>query len=525
MKYGVKQIRRLLRIVFGRTSWVLLFFLIQVGILLAAFQWLGNHIIYVFGGFTLLSAITVIYILNKDEDSSFKMAWVIPVLVIPVFGTLFYLFVELQPGARRMNRRLTGLIRDTEGYIPQDEQVLKQLRQQEEGEANLASYMKQYGGFPVYGNTRVTYFPLGEDKFEELKKQLKQAKHFIFMEYFIVERGLMWNSLLEILEQKVKEGVEVRVMYDGMCCLNLLPYRYPKELEEKGIRCKMFSPIVPALSTIQNNRDHRKITVIDGHTAFTGGINLADEYINQKERFGHWKDTAIMLQGDAARNFTVMFLQMWNITESKPEPYKKYLTIDGKPRQDSGQVTESSDLGYVMPYGDSPIDNETVGEYVYLDILNRARRYVHIMTPYLILDQDMNTSMKYAAKKGVEVVIIMPHVPDKLLAYLLARSYYQELLEAGVQIYEYTPGFVHAKVFTSDDEKAVVGTINLDFRSLYLNFECAAYLYQNPAVHDIERDYQNVLAKCQKITLEDCKRYPFGRRALGSLLRLFAPLM
>ncbi len=330
----------------------------------------------------------------------------------------------------------------------------------------------------------------------------------------------MWDAVLDILQEKVAEGVEVRVMYDGMCSLTLLPYHYPQELEKLGIRCKMFSPVRPALSTYQNNRDHRKITVIDGHTAFTGGINIADEYINRRERFGHWKDTAIMLKGEAVNSFLMMFLQMWNITEWHPEDYGKY--------QKSPDYVYPEHLnmdGYVMPYGDSPLDDETVGQHVYMDILNEARHYVHIMTPYLILDSDMITALTFAAKRGIETVIIMPHIPDKIYAYLLARSYYEELLLAGVKIYEYTPGFVHAKVFSSDDEKAVVGSINLDYRSLYLHFECAAYLYRNQAVHDVEQDFQRTLEQCQEITVENCRQYPLMKKLAGKVLRLFAPLM
>lgn len=516
----MKKLKGLFRIVFGRTAFVVLFLLIQVGILFSCFRWLSNYMMFIYGGFTLISALVVIYILNERSNPSFKLAWIIPVLVIPVFGALFYIFVQLQVGTKIIAKRLGTLLKETEPYLEQDPVVLEQLQEEGDSAVNLSRYLKEYGGYPTYTNTNVKYFPLGEAKFTEMKKQLEAAKKFIFMEYFIVEHGVMWGSILEILERKVKEGVEVRFMYDGMCCMILLPYHYPKELEEKGIKCKMFAPIKPALSTYQNNRDHRKILIIDGHTAFTGGVNLADEYINEKERFGHWKDTAIMLKGDAVKSFTMMFLQMWNITERQPEDYGKFLN-----NKDYAYPADLDMGGYVIPYGDSPFDQETVGEQVYMDILYQAKRYVHIMTPYLILDNEMVTALTYAAKRGVEVVIIMPHIPDKKSAFLLARSHYQELIEVGVKIYEYTPGFVHAKVFTSDDEKAVVGTINLDYRSLYLHFECAAYLYQNQAVNDIEWDFQDTLKKCQCITVNDCRNFPYLEKLTGRVLRLFAPLM
>ena len=499
----MKKLRGLLRIIFGRTTFVVLFLLVQMGVLLAGFNWLREYMIYVYGGSSLLSAVVLIYIISNDENSSIKLSWVVPILVIPVFGTLFYLFLKLQPGVKLINRRIQSLEKGIAPYLVQNEEVLREYNNISSSEGNLARYMNRYGGFPVYQNTNVEYFPLGDDMFPKMLEELRQAKHFIFMEYFIVERGIMWNAILEVLEQKAKEGLEVRFMYDGMCSLALLPYSYPKTLQAKGIKCKMFSPVKPALSSYQNNRDHRKICVIDGHTAFTGGVNLADEYINKRERFGHWKDTAVMLKGDAVNSFTMMFLQLWGVTELEKEDYSRF----------------------VMPYADSPLDGENVGEQVYLDILGHAKRYVHIMTPYLILDDVTLTALKYSAKRGVETIIIMPHIPDKLYAYLLARSYYAELLRAGVQIYEYTPGFVHAKMFISDDEKAVVGTINLDYRSLYLHFECAAYLYKNNTVYTVEEDFQETLGKCRLITLDDCRRYSPVKRFAGKALRLFAPLM
>ena len=514
----MKKLRGLFRLIFGRTAFVILFLAIQIGILFSAFRWLDMHTMYVV--FILLSAFAIIYIFNEPINSSFKLAWIVPVLVIPVFGVLLYIFVQLQPQTKLLTKRLKKTIGETAPYLEQEKPVKEKLAAGSMAGSRLADYMRNYAGFPVYGNTYVEYFPLGEDKFQALLRELEKAEHFIFLEYFIVERGYMWDSILNVLEKKARQGVEVRVMYDGMCCLMLLPYHYPRELEKRGIRCKMFSPIKPTLSTHQNNRDHRKIVVIDGHTAFTGGVNLADEYINKKERFGHWKDTAIMLKGDGVKSFTMMFLQMWNVTERKKEDYAAYLPAEAY-RFAPGEEPS----GFVLPYGDSPMDREQVGKQVYLDILDRAENYVHIMTPYLILDDEMENALCYAAKRGVDVRIIMPHIPDKKYAYLLARTYYPELIAAGVKIYEYTPGFVHAKVFVSDDEKAVVGTINLDFRSLYLHFECAAYMYRNRVVKDIERDYEETLEKCSLITMESCRKYNWAGRAAGRMLRLIAPLM
>ena len=425
--------------------------------------------------------------------------------------------MRLEFGTRLMNKRIIALIDKTAPYIPQDEKVLEELGNISAKEKNFSKYMKKYAGFPVYRNSGAEYYPLGEDAFQAIVRELEKAEKFIFLEFFIVEHGEMWDTILEILERKAKQGVDVRFMYDGMSSLVLVPYNYPKKIAARGIKCKVFSPIKPVFTTVQNNRDHRKILVIDGNTAFTGGINLADEYINKFERFGHWKDTAVMVKGDAAKSFTAMFLQNWNISEKNEDDYDVYTTNI----EHNFPVEE----GFLLPYGDSPLDNENVGKNVYLDILDRAEKYVHIMTPYLILDEEMSRALTFAAKRGVDVSIIMPHIPDKQYAYILARSYYGELISAGVKIYEYTPGFVHAKEFVSDDIKAVVGSINLDYRSLYLHFECACYFYKCPVVADIEKDMQETMRKCCEITLEDCKKYNIFKKIAGRILRVFAPLM
>ena len=515
-----KKWKKFLRVIFGRTTFVALFLLIQILVLLGAFKWLGDHIFFVYGGFTLLSAVVVIYILNQRQNPIYQLAWVIPVLVFPVFGAMFYIYLKLQVGTRRLSARLEENLRKTAPFLKQNEMVMERLMKEDQKVAHLAGYMGRFGGYPVYDHTYVEYFPLGDLWYPKLLEELEKAREYIFMEYFIVEEGKFWDSVLEVLARKAGEGVEVRFMYDGMGCLTLLPHHYPRQLERMGISCKIFSPVKPALSSYQNNRDHRKITVIDGHTAFTGGINLADEYINETVRIGHWKDTAVMLKGEAVTSCLMMFLQMWNVTERGEEDYGKYLRNPGSLFSEKYPMN-----GYVMPYGDSPWDGENVGESVYLDVINKAGSYVHIMTPYLILDSDMITALTFAAKRGVEVIIIMPHVPDKEYAYLLARSYYGELLAAGVRIFEYTPGFIHGKVFASDGEKAVVGSVNLDYRSLYLHFECAVYLYQCKAVADVEKDFQETLTKCQEIREEDCKKYPVWKRLAGAGLRLAAPFM
>ena len=510
--------KKVFGVIYGRSLMVILLLIVQVALLVYCVLALEDYMVWVYGIFALISLFVVVFIVNSTSEPDFKLVWMVPIVIIPIFGGLLYLFVHTQWTPKLMNLRHTQMLTETRPYLAQDQQVRKHLSEINTQVEKLAVYSETTSGYPIYENTEAVYFPLGEDKFEELKKRLNEAEKFIFLEYFIVEEGIFWDTVLDILKRKVQEGVEVRMLYDGMCSIVLLPYSYPKQLQEYGIQCKMFSPIRPVLSTHYNNRDHRKILVIDGNIGFTGGINLADEYINVKERFGHWKDTAVMIRGDAVKSMTMMFLQMWNITGTQKEDFERYIPSEPFKTPEPGD-------GFVMPYGDSPVDQEPMGETVYVDILNRATRYVHIMTPYLILDYHMIQTLCYAAKRGVEVAIIMPGIPDKPYAFILAKSYYKELLTAGVKIYEYTPGFVHAKVFVSDDEACTVGTINLDYRSLYLHFECGCFFYQNSVVGDVERDFQETLKKCRKIHMDEWKKLKGRTRLAARILRLFAPLM
>ncbi len=514
----VKKAKKgILNIIFSRMFILLALILIQLVVFSSMITFLKDYATYIYGSFLVLSIVVVLYIINNQSTADFKLTWILLIMATPILGTAFYAFVKMQPGSRYLGKRLLEQERVTKPYMEQEKEVLDDIRLSKPANANLVSYLNNKISYPVYRNTNLTYFPSGEVFFLELKKQLHNARDYIFLEYFIIEKGMMWDEILEILQEKIAQNVEVRVMYDGMCSMAILPYHYDMELRKMGIKCKQFSPIRPVLSSYQNNRDHRKICVIDGKVAFTGGVNLADEYINQKKRFGYWKDTAIMLEGEAVQSFTMMFLQMWNISERKPETYERYL---------SRKLEETKrELGYVLPYGDSPYDNRDVGEQVYLHILNHAKKYVHIMTPYLIIDDDMISTLVYTAECGVEVKIIMPHIPDKWYAYVLAKTYYRRLLESGVQIYEYTPGFVHAKIFVSDNDTATVGTINLDYRSMYHHFECGTFIYNNPVVWNIEKDFQKTLHKCQEITLEDLKRQNVFEKICGHVLRLIAPLM
>ena len=514
----VKKAKKgILNILFSRVFVLVALLLVQMYVLAVTVTFLQAYATYIYAGFLILGVVTVIYMINNSSNPDIKITWMLLIMITPILGSVFYLYVKTQPGTAVLEKSLTELNKATKPYMLQDKGVLEDFRSSKPANANLATYLNNRMSFPTHRNTSVIYFTSGEEKFEELKKQLRQAESYIFLEYFIIDKGRMWGEILDILKEKVWQGVDVRVMYDGMCSMFQLPYHYDKELRRAGIKCKQFSRIRPVLSSHQNNRDHRKICVIDGRVAFTGGINLADEYINEKERFGHWKDTAIMVEGEAVQSFTMMFLQMWNVLERRPDDYSRYLT----PKADEFK----RELGYVLPYADSPFDRKNPGEQVYLHILNHAKKYVHIMTPYLIIDDDMLTTLKYVAECGIEVIIIMPHIPDKWYAFTVAKTYYETLMRSGVQIYEYTPGFVHAKVFVSDNDTATVGTINLDYRSLYHHFECGAFIYKNPVIWDIEKDFQETLKKCQRVTKEDLKKRSMFDKIAGRVLRLIAPLM
>ncbi len=508
--------RGFLNVVFGRGAVIALILLAQVAFLFVVFYWLEQYSLYVTGATTVLTTAFLIYLLNTRQEPTVKLTWCVIAAIAPVFGVLLYLFISLDVGHRREQRLLHQVEEESARYLPERPELMERLKREEPGFYSLAAYAAGRNGYPVYDNTAVTYFPTGEAKFMELRRQLESAERFIFLEYFIIEDGYMWGEVLDILARKARQGVDVRVMYDGTCAMLHLPYGYPKKLEKLGIPCKVFAPIRPFISTAYNNRDHRKILVVDGRVAFTGGVNLADEYINMRERFGRWKDAAVMLRGDAVRSMTVMFLRMWN-AEEKERIYEPYLMEPAAPVDGA--------RGYVIPYGDSPLDDERTGEMIYLDMISTARDYVYIMTPYLILDSEMLTALTFAARRGVDVRLILPGIPDKKYANLLAKGHYPELVEAGVKIYEYTPGFVHSKVFVSDDTRAVVGTINLDYRSLYLHFECAVYLYKTPSVKDILGDYRDTLNECQRITAEDIKKRKAVSRLAGAILKLAAPLM
>lgn len=513
-----KFLNGLFKVVFSRTMIILLIIILQMVILIGGGMMLTSKFPYVYEGMVVLATLIMIYIINKDEPAEFKLTWAVFMMLLPVVGILLYVFHTSNWGMVRLKKKADEEIMLTKHLISNSDGTVSELKREPKTLQNFAFYMDDKCGFPTYHNTRITYYDIGEKQIEAIKEELRKAKKFIFMEYFIISEGEVWDSILEILKEKVKEGVEVKVMYDGLCSLLKLPYHYPKELQKLGIDAKQFAPVIPFLSTTQNNRDHRKILVIDGTVGFTGGINLADEYANLIEVYGHWKDVGIKIEGRAVMSLTRMFIQNWNLYGKLEVDYEKYLDFPYG-------VCHFDHDGYIIPYGDAPTVKYEIGKTVYENIFQNATEYVHIMMPYFIIDREFLSTIEYAALRGVDVRLILPHIPDKKAAFAMARTFYPDLLEAGVKVYEYTPGFVHAKVVVSDNTVATVGSVNLDYRSFYHHFENGVYMNGSSAVLDVEKDFQNTLLKCQEITVEYYQNLSWIYRFFGRVLRLIAPLM
>ena len=516
----IQALTRGVKLLFNKAFYVLFSMLLQIlwwGLL---FVVLAAYSPYISIAAVAASIIAVLSIVNKYMNPSYKLAWSITILAIPVFGLTLYLLLGKSRIQAKMEQRFEMLQKEGKEYLKESSEVREELKAADTSASHQSAYITSYAGYPVYRDTSAEYFQIGDDMFPMLVDELEKAQKYIFIEYFIINDGVMWRTILDILEKKAQEGVDVRLIYDGFGCLSTLPVGYYKKLESKGIKCGVFNPFRPILNVVFNNRDHRKICVIDGWTGFTGGINLSDEYINRKERFGRWKDTAVMLKGDAVRNMTVMFLRMWNVVmkENRPIDYASFAPV----KTGFGNTPPS---GFVQPFSDSPLDHESVAENIYLNIINRAKKYVYICSPYLIIDNEMITALTLAAKSGVDVRIMTPGIPDKKLTFLLTQSYYEQLLQAGVKIYAYQPGFLHAKSFVCDDDIAVVGTINLDYRSLYLHFEDGVWMYKNTVIGEIKKDFTENLDVCNQISLEFCRKRKWPVRLMQSLLRLVAPIM
>ena len=510
--------KKFLKIISHRVTIVIIGLALQFFWYFALILFLTSNSIFFEVLMWVVALFTVMYIINTRMDPAYKLVWTIMILAAPIVGIIFYFVMGKSRVARKYRKSMAVVVEKSRELVNQDERVVENLSEKDRTIAGQSRYLSKSVNWNCYQNTKTEYYSVGEDWFAKYLEEISKAEKYIYMEYFIIADGVMWGKVLDILKEKVKQGVDVRVIYDGVGCMTSLPNKYYKKLEEFGIKSACYSPFRPFLNIIQNNRDHRKITVIDGHTAFMGGINLADEYINERERFGHWKDSGMYLHGEAVWNLTVMFLQMWSVVSKTPFRLDEHLTHRYREGQFEGN-------GFVQPFGDSPLEDENVGENVYLNILSGAKKYVYIFTPYLVLDQTMQTTLCNTAKRGVDVRIVTPAVPDKKAIFALSQSYFLQLMEAGIKIYEYTPGFIHSKSFVCDDEVAAVTTINLDFRSLYLHFELGVWMYDDPAVMEVKKDALETFEISREVQIEECRDIGRVKKFWQSFLRCIAPIL
>lgn len=516
--------RKLFRFLSSRFFWTALIILIEIGLLFVFIFALSNlHkniALYVYVAIEILSIFQMIFIISTNGNIAYKLAWVFFIGAIPIVGFFCYLIFGNKKISKRQIKKIMPIyisLKDAK----YDTKALDYVKKNNPDIGHIFEYLYKQGGNPPFGDTIVKYFPLGDIAWPVMLEKLQNAKHFIFMEYFIIAYGKMWDSILTILKQKSIEGLDIRIIYDDFGSITTLPSDFEQRMINLGIKCHAYNRFKPLLDVKMNNRDHRKLLIIDGHTGFTGGINIADEYVNLKMRFGHWKDNAIMLEGEGVWGLTTMFLTLWDFLDNSLSDYKnfyyeKYANELSKPVKESG---------FVQPYSDFPFDNEAISQTLYINILMRAKDYVFITTPYLILSNELQFALTSTAKQGVKIIILTPHIPDKKLVFSVTRSCYRNLLEAGVQIYEYTPGFVHSKMFISDDKVAVVGTANLDYRSLFLHIENGVFIYDKKEVLNMKKDFLNSLKVSQIWKLYDYKKINIFKRMWWSFLRLFATLM
>lgn len=477
-------------------------------------KWLAPYAPLIVSLLSVAAVFMVLFIVIKRDESTYKLLWLLIILTMPLVGALLYLFFGNKRTAKPLKKRLQGVESSGDPHpLPVGETPFAGEKRMEQ----TVRWLERKTGYPLCKAQPVRYYPLGDDMFPDMLRDMKSAKRSIYIEYFIIEPGQMWDAMMEVLEDKLRQGVDVRVMYDDLGSISSFNFSNARELTQKGIPCVPFNPLL-ALKGTANYRDHRKMLIVDNEIAYSGGINLSDRYINLEHPYGHWKDTGFRLTGEGVHSFTHMFLTFWNAFALKKGE-------GGTPMpalQESAEAPRETD-GYVLSYYDSPLEHDATSNQLFIDLLSQSTDYAWFFTPYLMLGDDLMAAMLAAARRGVDVRIIMPGIPDKKLIFRMSRSFYQVLLNGGVKIYEYTPGFVHAKSFVSDDKVATIGTVNLDYRSLFLHFENNSLFYRSGIVEKIKEDFLTTQALCSEVQPYDKKRYS-RRWAVDGLLRIFAPL-
>lgn len=510
--------RKFLKFLTSRLVFTALFVLIQMALMYFSLRYVEN----IFGlslACSILGLVSCLAIFSRNDAPEYKLSWILLIMLMPVFGLFMYLIFGNKKRSKRQIKRIKDYqdlmsshsIDAFENDVKEIESVL------DADDAKLSHYISGLSDSRLFGNTSVDYYSLGDECYPHMIEELEKAKSFIFMEYFIYQPGVFWDSILEILKRKVQEGVDVRIMYDDMGSINTLPYKYYKQLRSYGIKAVAFNPVRARLNYQLNYRDHRKVCIIDGNTAFSGGINIADEYINRTERFGHWKDNGFMIRGDGVWNYTFMFLQLWGFVAPKEYRIDDFLQY--------APTKRSSQDGYIQSFGDSPLDDFNVAENAYLHMINNAKDYVWISTPYLILDSTMTNALVLAARSGVDVRIITPAIPDKKIVYALTRANYANLIANGVRIFEYEPGFIHSKMSISDDRTAIVGTINMDYRSFFLHFESGTIFYEGKIISDVKSDFLETGKVCREVTKQEYAKRSRIQKLMGNVCKVIAPLL
>lgn len=506
------MLKRLNCFIFSKFIIMLLQIIVQVFLIIWMLYYFQEYIFWIFLGTYLVNFILSMHISLKNDSPSYQIAWILLLFLLPIVGLLFYIETHCSYKVKKIKKRLSTSHQKMKKLYHLNHQENKNLKNEDLSFFQLSEYINNVVDFPIYQNTNTKYYPFGEVQWQDMLKDLKAAKHFIFLEYFTIEQGLMWDEILKVLQEKVKEKVEVRLIYDGVSSMMYLPYQYKKKLSKMGIKVKVFSPILPLFSPVINYRDHRKICVIDNKIAYTGGANIGDEYINVKKKKGVWKDNGVRLEGNAVRSFTLLYLEMWNDLNDSIEKY-----INKKPN------INYQAKGYVLPFADNPYDRVILSRELYIDLLHQAKKSIKIMSPYLILDHEILNTLLRLSQKGIEISLFLPGIPDKKAIFWLGKTYYEKLIQNGVKIFEYSKGFLHAKTLLIDQEKAIISTVNLDYRSFYLQFECGSIFFHDTILKDLIMDFSKTKQESYQVTLEDAKNQKWYIKFIGNLCRIFSP--
>ena len=512
--------KKVLNKLFGRLFLTAIIILIQFGWIIFTIHEAEEVNQWFYLTLRIVSFVIALYVVYKDSRPHNKLSWIFLILFVPFIGCPCYFLFGRSEMTKKHRERIAQLQAFTAPMRQQNVEVLDALEKKSETAHKQMLLALNTENYPVYMEEETKYYKVGEDMFQDMIADIQHAEKFIFLEYFIMKQGVMFDTLMDALEERAKAGVHVRLIYDDMGCVDEFPRHFYKKLQEKGIHVACFNPFRPFLSVIMNNRDHRKIMVIDGKIAYTGGINIADEYINVIERFGHWKDAGVRMTGDAVWSFTTMFLEMWSYVTKGTEDFSKFKVVEN----DNAALIEKGN-GYVQPYADCPLDKKFLIEGIYLNLINHAKKNIYIFTPYLILGSEIVTALINAARSGVDVRIVTPAIPDKKMVFLVTQANYENLICGGVKIYQYTPGFIHSKCMVVDDEYASVGTTNLDFRALYLHFECGTLMYKTKSVHKVTEDALETFGKSREVSLEECENKNFFYQLFLSVMQLFSPLL